>query len=102
MIYFILSLIIITLSFIIFILFQYKRYDHLLEGCIVGKYKGNSKGGYVVVEVTYQVNGEDEWSPPTKVTDSGIFEVPSFYYDNCKIGDKGIFPFKVEGQLKEH
>lgn len=70
-----------------------------MSGTIVGKYKGASNGGYVVVEIKYKINEPESWSPPIIQTKSDTFEVPSEYFNDCKIGDKGIFPFKIGGTL---
>jgi hypothetical protein len=78
---------------------MFKHYDNLMAGTIVGKYKGASNGGYVVVEIKYKIKGPESWSPPIFQTKSDTFEVPSEYFNNCKIGDTGIFPFKIEGEL---
>ncbi len=67
-------------------------------GTIVGKYKGLSKGGFVVVEMSYKKKPSESWQEPKLVSKTETFEVPSNYYNSCKLGDTGIFPFKIDGE----
>lgn len=88
-----------VLLILVIVLGNRKTYDKMMFGTIVGKYKGLSNGGYIVVEIKYQKEGEFTYSNKIPVTASNTFEVPLNFYDSCKIGDTGVFPFHTEGTI---
>ena len=87
-----LFLVSIALIVCLFYLCVFKRYDSMLYGTIVGKYKGNkNKGGYIVVEMDSDIIDDNGWRlQTTKV--QGTYDVPAEYYDTVQLGDKGVFP----------
>ena len=86
---FLLSLVIIIL---VAAIMGYKRFSNMLNGTVVGTYKGNkTSGGYIVVEMINPVKDSLGYVNEKKV--QSTYEVPSEYYDKVKIGDTGVFPY---------
>lgn len=89
---FIVLILAIILIILVFFLITHRTYSDMLNGTIVGTYKGNkTSGGYIVVEMinTYETSSGNIIYKKVQTT----YEVPAEYYDNAKIGDKGVFPY---------
>jgi hypothetical protein len=88
----IIFLLLVVLVTLIFVIGMSQRYNNMLNGTVVGTYKGNkTSGGYIVVEMINPV--EDSLGYVNKKKVQRTYEVPSEYYDKVKIGDTGVFPY---------
>jgi hypothetical protein len=88
----IIFLLLVVLVTLIFVIGMSQRYNNMLNGTVVGTYKGNkTSGGYIVVEMINPVKDSLGYVNKKKV--QRTYEVPSEYYDKVKIGDTGVFPY---------
>lgn len=89
---FIILILALILVILVPFLMTHRTYSDMLNGTIVGTYKGNkTSGGYIVVEMIHPV--ENGYGVITKKKVQTTYEVPSEYYDKVKIGDTGVFPY---------
>jgi len=90
--YIIILLLVMVIILLVAFLMSHKAFSKMLNGTIVGTYRGNKKsGGYIVVEMINLVENSLGYVEKKKV--QRTFEVPSEYYDKVKIGDTGVFPY---------
>ena len=89
---FIILILALILVILVAFLMTHRTYSDMLNGTSVGTYNGNkSSGCFFVVEMIHPV--ENGYGVITKKKVQTTYEVPSEYYDNAKIGDKGVFPY---------